>query len=129
MFEMIDKSERERDIKAADRGRIQIVNGEAAKLEVETENFANEEGLANMLPLAVDAENAMRAAPFRFDAIKAAVASDIEHALARQSGRQTLLDQFPGFARMIDRLAHHALSLRENSVAEIDPVKPRLENS
>src|SRR5205085_5564566 len=48
--------------------------------------------------------------------------------LPRQIGRQTLLDHFPGFARMIDRLAHHAFGLREDSIAEIDPVKPRLKN-
>ena|SRR2546421_1605149 len=70
----------------------------------------------------------MRAAPFRFDAIKAAVASDVEDTLPRQIGRQTLLDHFPGFARMIDRLAHHAFGLREDSIAEIDPVKPGLKN-
>ena len=61
MLEMIDKSERERDIKAADRCRILIVDGEAAKLEIEAENFANKKRLANMLPLAVHAENALRA--------------------------------------------------------------------
>jgi hypothetical protein len=81
-----------------------------------------------MLPLAVDAENALRPAPFRFDAIKAAVASDIEHGLAGEISGQTLLDHFPGFAWMIDRLAHHAFGFGEYSVAEIDPMKPRLEN-
>src|SRR2546423_14877906 len=80
-----------------------------------------------MLALAVNAEDAARATAFCCDAIKAAIATDIEQAFARQVRGQTLLNHFPGLARMIDRFAHHAFGLGEDSVAEIDPMKPRLE--
>jgi hypothetical protein len=80
-----------------------------------------------MLPLAVDAEDASCAAAFRFDAIEAAIATDIEHAFAGQVRRKTSLNYFPALARMIDGLAHHAFSLGEDSVAEIDSVEPGLE--
>src|SRR5205085_8025199 len=69
---------------------------------------------------------AARAAAFRLNAIKSAVATDIQQAFARQVGRKTSLNHFPGLARMIDRFAHHALSLGEDSAAEIDSMKPRL---
>jgi hypothetical protein len=81
-----------------------------------------------VLPLAIDAENATRAAPFRFEAIESAIAADIEDAFSRQIGWQTLAHDFPGFTRVIHRLAHDGLRLCEKSVAQIDAMEPRFED-
>src|SRR5688572_23866463 len=79
-----------------------------------------------MLALAIHAQDAPGAAPLRFHAIETAVAADIEQALVRQILRQTLADDFPGFTRVIDRLAHQAFRLGENALAEIDAMEPGL---
>jgi hypothetical protein len=81
-----------------------------------------------MLPLSIHAKDAAGSAAFRFDAIKSAVATDVEHALSGQVRGQTLPDDFPGLARVIDGFAHHALGFGEYSTAEIDLVKPGLEH-
>src|SRR6185437_5090923 len=111
MLQMVNEAERERDIEHANGFRIEIVNRKPAKLEIESQHFSDKKRLPDMLALTVDAEDAARAAAFRFNAIKPAVATNVEQAFACQVGRQTLLDHFPGLARMIDRLAHHAFSL------------------
>ncbi len=77
-----------------------------------------------MLALAIHAEDTPGAAALRFHAIETAVAADVEQALVRQVLGQTLADDFPGFARMIDRLAHHAFRFGKNALAEIDAMEP-----
>src|ERR1041385_5035965 len=100
MFEMVDESERERDIEHADRCRIQVVNGKSPKLEIESQNFPDEERLPDMLALSVDAEDPARSAALRFDTKTPAVTTNIEDALAGQVGRKTSLNHFPGLTRV-----------------------------
>jgi hypothetical protein len=128
MLEVIDQAESERDIEAADCFRPQIANGIAAELEIEPEHFADEQRLTDVLPLRVYAEDTLGATAFHFDAIKAAVAADIENGLTAQVRGQTLLDQLLRRSRMIDRFAHDALGLGESLVAEIDTMKPRFKD-
>src|SRR2546421_10998588 len=128
MLEVINEPERECDIEGADRSRIQIINREASEFEIQAENLPDKERLPDMLSLAINAEDPVRSAAFRFDAIKTAVAADIQQAFPREICWETPLNDLPGFTRMIGGLAHYALGLGENSVSEIDPVKPRLED-
>src|SRR5688500_705569 len=123
---MVNEPQRQGDIEAPNRFRVQIVHGEAPELEIEPEHLADKERLAHMLTLAIHAQDAPGAAAFRFHAIETAVTADIEHAFARQVLGQTLPDDFPGFAGVIDGFAHHAFGLGENAIAEIDAMKPGL---
>src|SRR4051812_50019977 len=81
-----------------------------------------------MLALAVHTEDGARAESFCFDAVKAAVASDIEQALAAKIFGQALPNDLPGWLRMLDRFAHHTLGFREQAVTEIDAMEPGLED-
>src|SRR4051812_30455517 len=81
-----------------------------------------------MLALTVDSEDAVRADSLCLDAIKAAVAADIENAFAGQIQGQALPDHFPARCWMLDRLAHDALGFRKQTITEIDAMEPGLEN-
>src|SRR5664279_1522659 len=105
---MINKSERECDVEFADDARVQLVDVHSPVFDVESESFADEERLPDMLALCIHAQHAFRAKTFCLHAVEATIASDIEHRLAAQIGGQALPNDLPGWFRMLDRLVHHA---------------------
>src|SRR6266480_3711560 len=74
VLEMIDKSKRQRDVEFADAAARQLIDIHPAVFNVEAENFAHKDSLADVLALAVDAEDPSCAATLGLNSIKAGVA-------------------------------------------------------
>ena len=55
----------------------------APEFEIESEHFADEQGLADMLALTVHSHHAASAPAFRLHTVEAAVTTDIEHGFVR----------------------------------------------
>ena len=128
MLQVIEQTERERDIKLANRASVQLINIQTAKLDVKTEHLPHKQSLTHVLALAVNSEHALGAAALGLESVEAGIAADVEKRLTAQVVREKFLNCLPGTKRMIDRLAHHALSFGVEPAAEIDAVKPRLES-
>src|ERR1044072_1224144 len=92
VLQVINKAERECDVEFANDPRVQLVDVHAPVFDIESENFADEERLPDMLALRIDPQRSVRAATFGLDAVEAGVAADIEHRFAAQVRRQALPD-------------------------------------
>ena len=85
-----------------------------------SEHLGGEPGLRQVVLVEVDAEHAARAAPLHLDRIEAAIAADIEHALAGEIGRERVGEACPFDAGVI---AQEMLRRRLHAV-EVDVVEP-----
>ena len=64
-----------------------VVDGQMAELDVEPGHLGGEAGLRKVVVVEIDAEHARGAAPLHLDRVEAAIAADVEHALAAEIGR------------------------------------------
>src|SRR5205085_8856398 len=124
---VVNESERERDVELPRRARVEVVDGRATVLDVEREHFAHERGLTYEVALRVNADDARCAATLQLDCVEARVATDIEHAPAREVFGQADAHLLPGRSRVLDRLADGALGLGHNPAAQVNAVEPRAE--
>jgi len=125
---MIEETEGEGDIKLTNRARVQFINIQTAKLYIKAQHLTNKQSLADVLALAINSQHAFCAAALGFESVEARVAADVEKRLTTQVLRKKPLNSLPRTKRVIDGLAHHALSLGIKPAAEINPVEPRLES-
>src|SRR5436305_1381735 len=117
---VVYESERERDVELPRRARVEVVDGRAPVLDVEREHFANERGLTYEVALRVNTDDARCAATLQLDCVEARVATDIEHAPAREVFGQADPDLLPRRSRVLDRLAYGALGLGHNPAAQVN---------